>query len=479
MKSEIIAVGFLGLAVRSIISLYPYSGFNSPPMYGDYEAQRHWQEVTVNLEIGEWYTNSSNNDLMYWGLDYPPLTSYHSLLVGHIGKVMDPCFVELHKSRGFQSKEHKRFMRSTVMAADVLIYLPALLFVCLCIDKTFQSQDKPFLFTILMAYPGQILIDNGHFQYNNISLGLAATAIGAILSDRYYKASFFFTLALNYKQMELYHSLPFFAYLLGECAGEKSTGVFTARISQIATIVLATFAVLWFPWLGSLQAALGVLHRLFPVARGVFEDKVANVWCGINVLWKLRKHLQNEQMALVCVGCTLIAALPSNIELFRKRNKLGFLLALFNTALAFFLFSFQVHEKTILLAALPSLLLMKWWPNEMLLFLKVSVFSILPLLEKDGLLMPALVLTMTFEITFKCVNTTSKLNNEFTLKYITILSNIILTSLVGASLIIPAPTRYPDLWPLMISVTSCIHFLLFFLWGNFQHFTCQNNLNLK
>lgn len=24
-------------------------------MYGDYEAQRHWQEITVNLPIQQWY----------------------------------------------------------------------------------------------------------------------------------------------------------------------------------------------------------------------------------------------------------------------------------------------------------------------------------------------------------------------------------------------------------------------------------------
>jgi len=221
MKSEILAAAFLGLAVRSIISLYPYSGLDSPPMHGDYEAQRHWQEVTVNLEVGEWYTNSSDNDLLYWGLDYPPLTAYHSYLVGRVAKSIDPRFVELHQSRGFQSKEHKRFMRATVVTADVLIYLPAILFLVYCIDKTFKSDDKLFLFTLTVAYPGQILIDNGHFQYNNISLGFAAVAVAAILRRRFYMASFFFALALNYKQMELYHSLPFFAFLLGECVSQK------------------------------------------------------------------------------------------------------------------------------------------------------------------------------------------------------------------------------------------------------------------
>jgi len=50
----------------------------APPMHGDFEAQRHWMEVTTQLPVKEWYWH----DLEWWGLDYPPLTAYHSWLVG-------------------------------------------------------------------------------------------------------------------------------------------------------------------------------------------------------------------------------------------------------------------------------------------------------------------------------------------------------------------------------------------------------------
>lgn len=30
------------------------TGAGKPPMFGDYEAQRHWQEITVNLPVKEW-----------------------------------------------------------------------------------------------------------------------------------------------------------------------------------------------------------------------------------------------------------------------------------------------------------------------------------------------------------------------------------------------------------------------------------------
>ena len=51
---EILAV-LGGLCVRAMMSMHPHSGQASPPMYGDYEAQRHWQEVTVNLPLSDWY----------------------------------------------------------------------------------------------------------------------------------------------------------------------------------------------------------------------------------------------------------------------------------------------------------------------------------------------------------------------------------------------------------------------------------------
>lgn len=68
----------VSVAIRWLISLWGYSGQGKPPMFGDYEAQRHWMEITANLPIGHWYRQTAENDLQYWGLDYPPLTAYVS-----------------------------------------------------------------------------------------------------------------------------------------------------------------------------------------------------------------------------------------------------------------------------------------------------------------------------------------------------------------------------------------------------------------
>ena len=115
------------LMLRSLLSTHPHSGQGTPPLHGDYEAQRHWQEVTVNLPVKEWYVNSTRNDLQYWGLDYPPLTAYHSFVVGKVAEWVNPEFVELGKSRGREDYEHRIFMRNTVLVADLLVFMPAVL----------------------------------------------------------------------------------------------------------------------------------------------------------------------------------------------------------------------------------------------------------------------------------------------------------------------------------------------------------------
>ena len=70
-----------------------------------------------------------------------------------------------------------------------------------CLTNTYQVQTQnPSLIPI---------------RYNCISLGLAVWAIYFLARGCDLFGSVAFTLALNYKQMELYHAMPFFCYLLG------------------------------------------------------------------------------------------------------------------------------------------------------------------------------------------------------------------------------------------------------------------------
>lgn len=98
----------LSLLVRYAVSLQGYSGEGNAegrtredgtPMFGDYEAQRHWMELTLHLSPEDWYHETKDNDLLYWGLDYPPLTAWHSKLCGYILNLIEPESVALRSSR--------------------------------------------------------------------------------------------------------------------------------------------------------------------------------------------------------------------------------------------------------------------------------------------------------------------------------------------------------------------------------------------
>uniref|UniRef100_A0A1I8PDN6 Alpha-1,3-glucosyltransferase n=1 Tax=Stomoxys calcitrans TaxID=35570 RepID=A0A1I8PDN6_STOCA len=457
---DVLVVSCLGIALRGIVSLSSYSGLSTPPMFGDYEAQRHWQEITYNLPTKEWYTNTTSNDLMYWGLDYPPLTAYHSYLLGRIAYSINSSYVELYKSRGYESEEHKSFMRLSVLVADLLVYIPA----CIMLAKNLPNK-KLFLavLTLLICYPGLILIDNGHFQYNNISLGFMMMAIAAILQDSYVWSALLFSLALNYKQMELYHALPFFVILLRVSLSERNYVRKVTKLLQIGLVTIATFGILWLPWIFSKQSFMATLNRLFPFNRGVFEDKVANVWCSLNVVYKFKENFTNSQMALLCLSATLCVVLPLNIHAFLKGQKKTFMLALFNTALAFFLFSFQVHEKSILLAAIPAINLFQYMPFNTVAFLKISFLSMLPLFMKDCLCVPYFCLMFGFSCSLRyfiqvVYSENIKIQKLLRLLMLGMDATIFLISLV--SIFVPSPARFPHLWPLFISVFCCGCFLI-------------------
>uniref|UniRef100_A0A8C5PP09 Alpha-1,3-glucosyltransferase n=1 Tax=Leptobrachium leishanense TaxID=445787 RepID=A0A8C5PP09_9ANUR len=386
----------LALTVRWAVSLGPYSGAGKPPMFGDYEAQRHWQEITFNLPVHQWYFNTTANDLLYWGLDYPPLTAYHSLLCAHIAHLLEPNWVSLNTSRGHESLQHKLFMRATVLVADLLVYFPAVVLYCLlCLGEIPNKRKVSLIFCILL-YPGLILIDYGHFQYNSVSLGFALWGVVALSLNRHLLGSLAFCFALNYKQMELYHSLPFFCYLLGKCFSKGITCRGFTLLLQIGVTVVFSFALCWIPFLTGAEQILQVLRRLFPVGRGLFEDKVANVWCCLSVLLKIKNILSPETQLRLSFACTLLCVIPTCIKLAARPTIGGLKLALVNCSLSFFLYSFQVHEKSILLVALPVCLIINDFPLVSTWFLLVSTFSMLPLFLKDGLLSSYIITSLAF-----------------------------------------------------------------------------------
>jgi alpha-1,3-glucosyltransferase len=171
-----------------------------------------------------------------------------------------------------------------VLVSDLLVFF----FSCHVLAARVYPGRQDYLASLLLVLlnPTLVLIDHGHFQYNCVSLGLAQlAAFWLVRGGNKYSGrlatlsglvvgSVFFCLALNFKQMELYHALPFFFFILAACIREPRQPFASnlVHLGCVAFTVLATFALLWLPFilLGP-QSVLQVLQRVFPFQRGLFE----------------------------------------------------------------------------------------------------------------------------------------------------------------------------------------------------------------
>ncbi|KAK8818248.1 dolichyl pyrophosphate Man9GlcNAc2 alpha-1,3-glucosyltransferase [Blastocystis sp. ATCC 50177/Nand II] len=444
----------LSLAFRYCLSLNPFSGKNTPPMFGDMEAQRHWMEITVNLPLYDWYRNTTENDLMYWGLDYPPLTAFHEYCMGRIAKWWYPEMVELGSSRGFETDQSILFMRCSVLIADCLVYIPACVFFLRTCLRGFSYEKQRRCFLLMLFMPPLVLIDHAHFQYNAVCLGFVLLAITCVSLDWDCVGSFFFVMAIGYKQIALYYSLVFFVWLLRKCFVKGPL-----HLVRIGTTVVLSFALLFFPFLLHLpedltpvESLLHVVHRMFPWDRWLFEDKVASFWCTVNNVIKLNRLFSAERLKLLCTLLTLAACLPSLLLLWRKPSLPSALFSLFSCALSFFLFSYQVHEKTILFPLLPMVLLAPSEPEMAMVFTYFASYSMIPLYAKDH----NLLMTVAIIVGFLVLVPKEDLSKGWRLL-------MCFSVLVFGYYAFPPPARYPDLHSVFLSAFSCFVFSLFYL----------------
>ncbi|OQR88914.1 dolichyl pyrophosphate Man9GlcNAc2 alpha-1,3-glucosyltransferase, partial [Thraustotheca clavata] len=268
---------------------------------------------------------------------------------------------------------------------------------------------------------------------------------------------------------------------------------FILRFVKLAVAVILTFSLLWAPFClysssTCLDGLLQVLHRIFPVGRGLFEDKVANFWCCLDLFIKLRQRISSQQhLVYLCTGMTLLGFLPSIIDLLRRQpTRTRFFLALFNSSLSFFLFSYQVHEKSILLPLLPMAFLMSEASLLSSWFAVLSTFSMYFLLEKDGLLLPYIVGMVGYvcfgiypylmssrlhqtNVTATGVNSDG--STQLWQRLFVMISLLGMLALHIAKATVPPPAKYPHIHMYLFAMYSCVQFLLTLVYTTYWQWT--------
>ncbi|XP_057462395.1 probable dolichyl pyrophosphate Man9GlcNAc2 alpha-1,3-glucosyltransferase [Actinidia eriantha] len=481
--ASFLSISVFAILVRVAVSIHPYSGAGKPPKYGDFEAQRHWMEITLNLPASEWYRNSTTNDLSYWGLDYPPLTAYQSYFHALILRNFHPDSVALYTSRGHESYLGKLLMRWTVLSSDVLIFFPAVFYFVIAYYFATQSgrkSDVAWHIAMILLNPCLILIDHGHFQYNCISLGLIVGAAAAILYSKDLLACFLFSLALNHKQMSAYFAPAFFSYLLGKCLKCRNP---LFEVLKLGLVVTGTFALVWLPYLQSANSFLEVLSRLAPFERGIYEDYVANFWCTSSVLIKWKILFTIPSLKLLSFVATISASLPSMVQQIWAPSKQGFLYGLLNTSLSFYMFSYQVHEKSILLPLLPASFLAMEEPFLFKWMMHYALLSMFPLLCRDELILPYISLSALFillyhapggrkETSDRCLPANLK---SFMIGFLVLCSLI----LHVVYLAVRPPEKYPYLFEAMIMLLCFSQFVFVAGYTNIKQWKLSKDSTLE
>jgi alpha-1,3-glucosyltransferase len=350
---------------------------------------------------------------------------------------------------------------------------------------------------LALAQPALILMDHGHFQYNSVSLGFALWGLYFMTKENFSNCivgSVFFCMALNFKQMTLYYAPAIFAYLLGRCFAEEGTKL-VPRFGGLGVTVIATFILLWWPFvyyppshdteITASERLLHVLHRMFPFQRGLFEGKVSNLWCALSTKpISIRQRLPESIQPMVALGMTLLLIMPACYKLFvvgqRRSARSGpareqdwkFLLwGSASTGLAFFLASFQVHEKSILMALAPISLLV--WEDATFChwFSVVATWTLWPLIRVDRLEVAyGCILTIfgTIVWLFESSNgdtppSASCFDYLTITKAIVPLSSLLMLALHLLEVFVTPPASLPDLFPVLWSIGGCGMFCIAWL----------------
>lgn len=488
------------IILRAAVGLGSFLGEGQKPINGDFEAQRHWMELTINLPVSKWYFY----DLPYWGLDYPPLTAFHLYVLGKVGSFINPQWFALDTSRGIEGSGIKTFMRMSSLFSEMVLYVPALFGVISLVGKQLRVSriDQIVISFVILCQPSLVLIDHGHFQYNSVMLGTFLFSVWDLLQESYILSAIWFVACIFFKQMGLYYAPFIFAVMLASgftnyydhpkpLVLNVVCSFSLKHILAIGASVALTIIVILSPFIISptdhVVVIKQIVTRVFPFQRGLFEDKVANFWCVSNLVVKYKALFSVPQLTKISLATTLLALLPPCGIIFFKKlfqrsyskratpkpQAIPILLGFAATAWAFYLFSFQVHEKTVLVPLLPTTLLYmvnnpEWyaiisWINN------GALFSMWPLLKKDNLVLQyaVLVLLSNWLLGGFALDISKNLlipKGSSLWQAIVGLSYVAMVAFHIIDYAVLPPENYPDLWVILNSVIGFGIFSIAWLW---------------
>lgn len=104
---------------------------------------------------------------------------------------------------------------------------------------------------------------------------------------------------------------------------------FAGHILLVGLTVVSVTALIWSPWLTSMQSLKEVLGAIFPVHRGLYQLKVATFWCISHVVVKWESIFTNSSLFVLSTLLTLVLSLPAMVCLLVNPKLKPFTIGLF------------------------------------------------------------------------------------------------------------------------------------------------------
>jgi len=373
MDTPAVTALVLGTAVK--VLLWP--AYHSTDM----EVHRNWLAITYSLPLRDWYVDATSP----WTLDYPPFFAYLSWALAQPAAWVDPRMVDVVRGLDYAAWPCKAYMRLTVLVTELV--LAAALYAHYTCARG-DSTQRILLLSVLM-HPGLVIVDHIHFQYNGMLFGVLLWALWAARTHRPLLCAVLFASLLNLKHIYLYVAPAFAVYLLRTylvpAAPRSIASIRSALLRAVClgTATLMPFVLGILPFFFDAARAgrcpirvLNAMHaRLFPFHRGLIHAYWApNVWAlyaaADRVLQRLwgqvplasasRGIVGNTAFGVlpdvrppVCFALALAAALVYVGPLWQRPTYHNLVVCVSLCALSSFAVGWHVHEKAILLAALP------------------------------------------------------------------------------------------------------------------------------
>ncbi|CAI2327305.1 unnamed protein product [Caenorhabditis sp. 36 PRJEB53466] len=390
----------------------------------DFEVHRNWMAVTWHRPIGEWYTEATSE----WTLDYPPFFAFFELALARAAHFLGIDEILEISSTPKMSPEIRVFQRLSVIFTDVFYILVCALYsfrshrLTARIPLKLRQNAREACFVLLTSLQALLLVDSVHFQYNSMLTAFFLLSLYFVDSGRLLAAAFTFSVLLNFKHIYVYYAFGYVFYYMaayfqysGSVLGENVPKALLLAVSLLVPFALSLLP--FFIFGGGPSGSESLRHiavRLFPVSRGLTHAFWApNFWALYNfadlILYRIltlfkvgnfqpptytsglvQEYAHSVLPNVSTLGTLCLVTVSSVVVLIglvirrRKDSNLpDFSLFAVLAALSFFYFGYHVHEKAIILVAVPMTVFAikdpKYLPHLVRLS-TIASFSLFPLL---------------------------------------------------------------------------------------------------